>query len=209
MFNIIPQPVSIFINQDKKGFTLHAGTTISPYPFVDEFISFVRKTLNKKVYVQEDTGEERSIILKLDDTVEHNEGYRIKCENRRVFINAKTAFDIFSTTSSTIVIGLETENPFDNEIYKLSIVHYYETSKAKLPARAIHVLEENFKSILGVACLYFEGVDIGKLKNCGKKTYDDLSPFITNLYVYISSLFTMIGKSNEMFKLYTMLPSSS
>ncbi len=95
MFNIIPQPVNILINQDKKGFTLHTGTIISPYPFVDEFISFVRKTLNKKVYVHEDTGEERSIILKIDESVEHDEGYRIKCENRRVYINAKTETGLF------------------------------------------------------------------------------------------------------------------
>lgn len=59
-----------------------------------------------------------------------------------------------------------------NNIYKSSIEHYYEASKAKLSARAIHVLEENFKSILEVVCLYFEGLDIGKLKNCGKKTYE-------------------------------------
>jgi lipoprotein-releasing system permease protein len=37
-----------------------------------------------------------------------------------VFINGKTAFDLFSTASSKIVIGVETENPFDNEIYKIS-----------------------------------------------------------------------------------------
>jgi hexosaminidase len=95
MFNIVPQPVNILTSQDKKGFTLHTGTIISPYPFVDEFISFVRKTLNKKVYVHEDTGEERSIILKLDDSVEHDEGYTIKCENRRVYINAKTEAGLF------------------------------------------------------------------------------------------------------------------
>ena len=84
-----------------------------------------------------------------------------------------------------------------NNIYKSSIEHYYETSKAKLPARAIHVLEENFNSILEVACLYFEGLDIGKLKNCGKKTYGDLNPFITNLYEYISSLFTEDSREAE------------
>ena len=95
MFNIIPQPVSILINQDRKGFTLHAGTTISPYPFAEEFASFVRKTLNKKVYLHEDTGEERSIILKIDESIEHDEGYTIKCENRRVFINARTETGLF------------------------------------------------------------------------------------------------------------------
>lgn len=95
MFNIIPQPTSILVNRDKKGFTLHTGTTISPYPFVDEFISFVRKTLNKKVYVHEDTGEERSIILTIDESIENDEGYSIKCENRRVYIKAKTESGLF------------------------------------------------------------------------------------------------------------------
>lgn len=95
MFNIIPQPTSILVNRDKKGFTMHTGTTISPYPFVDEFISFVRKTLNKKVYVHEDTFEERSIILTLDESVESDEGYSVKCENRRAFINAKTETGLF------------------------------------------------------------------------------------------------------------------
>lgn len=37
-----------------------------------------------------------------------------------VFINVKTAFDLFSTSSSTIIIGLETENPFDSSLYKVA-----------------------------------------------------------------------------------------
>ncbi len=77
-----------------------------------------------------------------------------------------------------------------NDIYKLSIVHYYETSKAKLSARTIHVLEDNFNSILEVVSSYFEGLDIRKLKNCGTKTYEELKSFIINLYIYVHSLFT-------------------
>lgn len=95
MFNIIPQPVSILINRDKKGFTLHAGTIISPYDFSEDLIQFARKNFNKKVRIHEDTGEERSIILKLDDSIEHDEGYTLKCENRRVYINAKTETGLF------------------------------------------------------------------------------------------------------------------
>ena len=109
MFNIIPQPVSMLINRDKKGFTLHTGTTISPYPFVDEFIAFVRKTLNKKVYVHEDTYEERSIILTLDDSIEADEGYSIKCENRRVFINAKTEAGLFYGLQTLKQLILQTD----------------------------------------------------------------------------------------------------
>ncbi len=95
MFNIIPQPVSILINRDKKGFTLHAGTTISPYDFCEDFVLFARKTFNKKVRIYEDTGEEKSIILKIDNSIKSDEGYTLKCENRRVFINAKTEDGLF------------------------------------------------------------------------------------------------------------------
>lgn len=95
MLNIVPQPVSIITNSEKKGFTLHAGTTVSPYPFVEDFIHFVRKNFNKKIQIHEDTGEEKSIILKLDETMEHDEGYTLKCENRRVYITAKTESGLF------------------------------------------------------------------------------------------------------------------
>lgn len=109
MFNIIPQPVSILINQDKKGFTLHAGTIISPYPFVDDLIAFAKKNFKKKIYKHEDTGEERSIILKIDDTIAHEEGYRIKCENRRVYINAKTEAGLFYGVQTLMQMLLQTE----------------------------------------------------------------------------------------------------
>lgn len=95
MFNIIPQPVSILINRDKKGFTLHAGTIISPYDFSQDFILFVRNVFNKKVRIHEDTGEEKSIILKIDNSIQNDEGYTLKCENRRVYINAKTEAGLF------------------------------------------------------------------------------------------------------------------
>lgn len=109
MLNIIPQPVSILINRDKKGFTLHAGTIISPYDFSQDLILFARKSFNKKVRVHEDTGEERSIILKIDDSIEHNEGYTLKCENRRVFINAKTETGLFYGLQTLKQLLLQTE----------------------------------------------------------------------------------------------------
>ena len=109
MFNIIPQPVSILINQAQKGFTLHAGTIISPFDFCEDFICFCRKVLNKKVYIHEDTGEERSIILTLDDTIEHDEGYTLKCENRRVFINAKTESGLFYGLQTLKQLLLQTD----------------------------------------------------------------------------------------------------
>lgn len=109
MFNIIPQPVSVFIDSSKKGFTLHAGTTVSPYPFTKDLISFSRKNLNKKIYMHEDTGEERSIILTLDESIEHNEGYKIKCENRRVYITAKTEAGLFYGMQTLKQMLLQTE----------------------------------------------------------------------------------------------------
>ncbi len=95
MFNIIPQPVSILTNSDKKGFTLHAGTIISPYSFSEDFVKFVRENFNKKICIHADTGEEKSIILTLDESFEYDEGYTLKCENRRVYINAKTENGLF------------------------------------------------------------------------------------------------------------------
>lgn len=120
MFNIIPQPVSILINREKKGFTLHAGTTVTPYAFTDEFISFTRKAFNKKVHKHEDTGDEKSIILKIDENIEHNEGYTLKCENRRVFINAKTETGLFYGLQTLKQMLLQT----DGKIPYTEIVDY-------------------------------------------------------------------------------------
>jgi len=109
MFNIIPQPSSVLINQSNKGFTLHAGTIISPFDFCEDFIDFCRKVFNKKVHIHEDTGEERSIILTLDDAIEHDEGYTLKCENRRVYINAKTELGLFYGLQTLKQLLLQTE----------------------------------------------------------------------------------------------------
>ena len=76
-------------------YTENICITISPFPFADDLISFARKVFNKKIIIHEDTGEERSIILKIDETIENEEGYTLKCENRRVYINAKTESGLF------------------------------------------------------------------------------------------------------------------
>lgn len=109
MLNIIPQPVSILINRDKKGFTLHAGTIISPYDFSQDFILFARNVFNKKVRIHEDTGEEKSIILKIDNGIQNDEGYTLKCENRRVYINAKTEAGLFYGLQTLKQLLLQTE----------------------------------------------------------------------------------------------------
>ena len=84
-----------------------------------------------------------------------------------------------------------------NNVYRASIDYYYECNKAKLSARSIHALEQNFSSILEIACLYFTGLKVEDLRYCGKKTYDELNPFIINLYIYISSLFTESSEDAE------------
>lgn len=48
------------------------------------------------------------------------------------FINAETAFDLFSTASSKIVLGVETENPFENELYKTANLIEDELDKKNL-----------------------------------------------------------------------------
>ncbi len=95
MFNIIPQPVSMTVSRDKDGFTLNSGATITPYDFTDEFICFVKKTLNKKVQEHENTGEGNSVILQLDENIQYEEGYTLKCENNCVHITAKTEAGLF------------------------------------------------------------------------------------------------------------------
>ncbi len=154
MFNIIPQPVSVLYNQDKKGFTLHSGTTISPLEMSKDLKDFARKVFNKKIHLHEDTGEERSIILTLDDSVENNEGYRLKCENRRVYISAKTENGLFYGLQTLKQIFLQTEGKvpyveiedyprFDYRGYMLDVGRYFysvEDVKRIVDLMALHKL---------------------------------------------------------------------
>lgn len=204
MFNIIPQPASILINRDKKGFTLHAGTTISPFDFCDDFISFARNVLNKKVRVQEDTGEEKSIILKIDETIEHNEGYTLKCENRRVFINAKTEAGLFyglQTLKQMLVqcdgkipyTEITDEPRFSYRGYKLCFERYFytvEEIKKVIDLMALHKLnvlnwqdsgnhytQEETEEIVA----YCQGKKIKVIKN---EPEDKAKPINSNAYPY-------------------------
>lgn len=120
MLNIIPQPVSIMINREKKGFTLHAGTTVTPYAFTDDFIAFARSAFNKKVHKHEDTGDEKSVILKIDGSIAHDEGYTLKCENRRVYITAKTEAGLYYGLQTLKQMLLQT----DGKIPYTEIIDY-------------------------------------------------------------------------------------
>ncbi len=95
MYNIVPQPVSILTNSSRKGFTLHAGTTITDFSFAKDFKEFVRKHFDKKIHLHEEVGEEKAIVLKIDENMEHEEGYKLLCADRRVEITAKTETGLF------------------------------------------------------------------------------------------------------------------
>lgn len=92
MFHIIPEPVEIRTDSTKPGFLLEEGATISSWHFAGDLIDFAEKALNTKITVS--TGE-CSIFLVIDENCDHDEGYRLKCENNRVKITAKTENGLF------------------------------------------------------------------------------------------------------------------
>lgn len=95
MFNIIPQPVSLLVNQEKEEFSLEDKTVITPFDLAKDFALFVKKIFNKNIQLEETSDKESSIILTLDDSVQHDEGYTLCCRDGRVFINAKTETGLF------------------------------------------------------------------------------------------------------------------
>lgn len=94
----------------------------------------------------------------------------------------------------------------EKDVYKDSIMCYYKSCKAQLSARLVHILDANFKSLTDILCLHFTGVKISDLRNCGKKTYEELNIFIRDLYSYVSSLFSQDCESAEMSLLRTSYP---
>ena len=72
MFNIIPQPVTMKIYEDKKGCCIdHAS--ITDISVARELVGFVKKIYGKDIVVS-DSGKE-SIVLKTDDNYGSEEGY--------------------------------------------------------------------------------------------------------------------------------------
>lgn len=128
--------------------------------------------------------QELQNILSLVEDVNGNNSQSPNIEDG----DAISSMDVFVNNYNELMV---------NDVYRASIDYYYECNKAKLSARSIHALEENFTSIIEVACLYFTGLKSVDLRYCGKKTYDELSSFIISLYIYISSLFTINYKNVE------------
>lgn len=95
MFNIIPQPVSIAVNPEKEGFSLERETVITPFPFAEDFIEFVKKLFGKSIKLKDTENEESAVILTLDSSVPQNEGYSLCCRDGKAFINAKTENGLF------------------------------------------------------------------------------------------------------------------
>ena len=72
MFNIIPQPVKIDINCEKKGYTVSSNSKISQHHTAYEFITFVKNALKKDILIRNDGTE--NIILKTDSSFLYDEG---------------------------------------------------------------------------------------------------------------------------------------
>lgn len=92
MFHIVPAPVTIRTDSTKTGFQLDSCATVSPLPFATDLVDFVKKALHTAISVGNGAC---SIMLSLDETQEHDEGYRLTCENDRIKISAKTENGLF------------------------------------------------------------------------------------------------------------------
>ena len=92
MLNIIPQPVSILENHNKEGFKLFAQDTVTPMPCAEDFIDFKDKFFADRI--KDGEGEE-TVILTLDGSAEHEEGYTLCCRDGKAYINAKTDTGLF------------------------------------------------------------------------------------------------------------------
>ena len=92
VFRIIPQPVSIKPQNDKKGFSFN-DVTISDMPAASELINFAKTVLNKNISVCSNGKE--NIILKTDESFENEEGYTISCAEGTITVTAKIDTGIF------------------------------------------------------------------------------------------------------------------
>ena len=107
MFNIIPQPVKIDINLEKKGYTINYDSRISQHSVADELILFVRKTLKKEIHICNDGTE--NIILKTDSSFLYDEGYSIVCSDDTITVTAKNDIGIFYAMQTLKQIFLQTD----------------------------------------------------------------------------------------------------
>ena len=92
MFNIIPQPTNIKIQEGKKGCCLD-NISITDISVAGELVNFVKKIYGKEIAVSH-SGKE-TIILKTDDNFGSSEGYKIICADGIITVTAKNETGIF------------------------------------------------------------------------------------------------------------------
>ena len=92
MFNIIPQPTTMKIQEGKKGFCSD-NASITDISVAGELVGFVKKIYGKDIAVS-DSGNE-NIILKTDDNFGSDEGYTIVCVDGIITVTAKNETGIF------------------------------------------------------------------------------------------------------------------
>ena len=92
MFNIIPQPTTIKIQEGKKGFCPD-NASITDISVASELVGFVKKISGKDIIVT-DSGKE-NIILKTDDNFGSDEGYTVVCADGVITVTAKNETGIF------------------------------------------------------------------------------------------------------------------
>lgn len=109
MLHILPEPINITVMPEKKGFKLSKNTTVTPYDFSADFIDFVKKALGIEIHAEENAEEKNSVILTIDGSVKHDEGYILKCENDCVQINAKTETGLFYGLQTLRQLLLQTD----------------------------------------------------------------------------------------------------
>ena len=107
MFNIIPQPVKIDINCEKKGYTVSSNSKISQHHTAYEFITFVKNALKKDILISDDGTE--NIILKTDSSFPYDEGYTIVCSDDTITATAKNDIGIFYAVQTLKQIFLQSD----------------------------------------------------------------------------------------------------
>ena len=107
MFNIIPQPVKININREKKGYTIDSKSKITYHHISEELTVFVKNTLKKDILICNDGTE--NIILKIDSSFPYDEGYTIVCADDTITVTAKNDIGIFYAVQTLKQIFLQSD----------------------------------------------------------------------------------------------------
>ena len=117
MFNIIPQPVTMIMGENKTGFFLD-NASITNVSVAGELVEFVKRVFGRDVALS-DCGDE-TINLKIDDNYDKDEGYTIACADGIINVTAKNDTGIFYAIQTLKQIFMQS----GNEIPSFEIVDY-------------------------------------------------------------------------------------